>query len=241
MKFDPKQGKTFEGFYTKISHQLLRVMKPGGYFISFSQPRLYHRMTVAVENVGFEIRDQYAWHYTKKSQMKAFSMEHFIDKKNISDTQKNILKSKLMGRKTPQLRPQFESILLAQKPKEGTFVENWLLYETGLIDASVRLTQYSPSTVIQIEKPVKEAYNHHLTVKPIKLLEHLIQIFSKKNQIVLDCFIGSGTTAIACIQTNRHYIGMEIDPTYIDIAHKRIKQSLEKQNNMKQPSTTTSS
>ena len=224
MKFDKRQGSNFQKFYSNVAEKLYRVLKPGAYFLSFSQPRLFHRMAIAVENAGFEIRDQYIWHYTKKTQMKAFSMDHFIDKKNISDEEKKELKKKLMGRKTPQLRPQFESILLAQKPKEGTFINNWEKWETGLIDVSVLLNSKTPTTVMSVEKPNKEIYNHHLTVKPVKLIEHLIKIFSKEEQLVLDPFIGSGTTAIACKNTTRNYIGIEINKDYVKIAEKRLKE-----------------
>ena len=224
MKFDKEKGIELEKFYKRVSIEIYKVLKPGGYFLSFSQPRLFHRMAVGVEKAGYEIRDQYVWHYKRKSQMKAFSMEHFVDRKKISDLEKDEFKKKLGGRKTPQLRPQFESIMLAQKPKQGTFIDNWLEYETGLIDTSIMLNSELPSTVMHVEKPTKETYNCHLTVKPVALIEHLIKVFSKENQIVLDCFIGSGTTAIACMNTNRNYIGIEINERYVDIAKQRIKE-----------------
>ena len=49
MKFDREQGKKFYGWYYKISKQILRVLKPGGFFFSFSSPRLYHRMVSGIE------------------------------------------------------------------------------------------------------------------------------------------------------------------------------------------------
>lgn len=222
MKFDPKQGKNFQYFFTRVSRQVYRVLKPGGFFLSFSQPRLSHRMMIAAENAGFEIRDLFAWHYTKKAQFKAFSQDHFVKKMAIPDLEKNILINKLQGRKTPQLRPQFEAIMLAQKSKDGTFVDNWIKWETGLINASITLNGLLPSTVMLVEKPIKEKYNCHLTVKPVKLLTHLIELFTKKGQVVLDPFLGSGSTALAAIQTNRKCIGIEINPEYVKIANKRI-------------------
>jgi len=62
--------------------------------------------------------------------------------------------------------------------------------------------------------------------KPIKLLERIIKIGSRKNDIILDCFIGSGTTAVACKQLGRHYIGFEINPEYYEIAKKRLKEGI---------------
>lgn len=225
MKFDPKQGKDFQKFYSKISKEVFRVLKPGGFFLSFSQPRLVHRMGVAIEDEGFEIRDMYAWYYTKKAQMKAFKQDHFVYKMNISEERKQDIIIKLRGRKTPQLKPQFESIILSQKPKKGTSVNNWLEYETGLIDTNVLLNGNYPSTVMLVEKPTKDEYNYHLTVKPTKLIEHLISIFTLDNQTILDPFMGSGTTGVACKNLNRNFIGIELDAGYFEIAKKRINET----------------
>lgn len=63
----------------------------------------------------------------------------------------------------------------------------------------------------------------HPTQKPVPLFEYLIKTFSNKNDIILDNCIGSGTTAIACINTERRYIGIELSKEYFDIAEKRIK------------------
>lgn len=62
----------------------------------------------------------------------------------------------------------------------------------------------------------------HSCEKPVGLIEDLIEELSEKNDIILDPFIGSGTTAIACLETGRHYIGYELDPEYYKIANDRI-------------------
>lgn len=221
MRFHVNQGRRFQEFYYEIAKKIWRVMKPGAFFLSFSQPRLYHRMAIAIEDAGFELRDQYAWHY-KKGQMKAFSMEHFVNKMSINDREKKAIKQKLEGRKTPQLRPQFESIALAQKPKEGTFIENWCKWGVGLIDVQPSLDGNTPATLMYVEKPNKEEYNTHLTVKPVQLLEHIISIFSKQGQRILDPFLGSGTTAVAAHNTQRKYIGIEQQSEYMCIIQRRL-------------------
>ena len=63
---------------------------------------------------------------------------------------------------------------------------------------------------------------YHPTQKPSELIQMLIEQYSKEGDIVLDPFLGSGTTAVACVNTNRHYIGFELDPQYYDIACKRL-------------------
>jgi site-specific DNA-methyltransferase (adenine-specific) len=65
---------------------------------------------------------------------------------------------------------------------------------------------------------------HHITEKPVRLMEIFIESSSKENDIVLDCFMGSGTTGIAAKRNNRKFIGIEIDKKYFDIAKKRIKE-----------------
>ena len=224
MKFDPAQGLALQKFMHKVSAELSRILVPGGFFLSFSQPRLVHRMASGMEDAGFEIRDLYAWHFTHRAQMKAFSQSHFVDKMAVSAAEKKDIKRKLQGRKTPQLRPQFESIILAQKPKEGTFIENWLKYETGLVDTTRMLDGTSPSTVMKVEKPAREERDHgHMTPKPFQLLCHLIELFSMPEQVVLDPFLGSGSTAVAARKTGRSCIGIEIEQEYLTVTKRRLK------------------
>ena len=68
--------------------------------------------------------------------------------------------------------------------------------------------------------------NLHDTEKPVELMKILVENSSQEKEIVLDPFIGIGATAIACINTNRNYIGFEIDERYYKIAEKRINDSL---------------
>ena len=65
----------------------------------------------------------------------------------------------------------------------------------------------------------------HATPKPLELIKNIILHSSKEGQIVLDCFMGSGTTALACKELNRRYIGFEKDPEYCKIISKRLNQT----------------
>jgi len=223
MKFDTRQARAFQAFMAPVAREAIRILKPGGFFISFSQARLYHRLAVAVEDAGFEIRDMLAWHY--EGQAKAFSMDHFIRKMKISQAAQERLLAAVGGRKTPQLKPQMEPMVMAQKPREGTFVNNWILHETGLLDTTASLDGKFPGNIMTVSKPSKEekgAGNEHLTVKPVQLMIHLIRLFSVPGQVVLDPFLGSGTTGVAAICTGRNFIGVELDPVYVEIANQRI-------------------
>jgi site-specific DNA-methyltransferase (adenine-specific) len=218
MKFDPKQGKKFEEFMTKVSKELYRIIKPGGFFLCFSAPRLYHNLAKGIEESGFEIRDQISWNF-EKSQVKAFRQDFIINNdKTMTSCEKIKLKKELKNFRTPQLKPQFEPICVAMKPIEGRFIDNYKKWKTGLINF-----ENCPRNVLHFPKPTREIFNTHPTVKPVQLIEHLISVYCSTNGTVLDPFIGSGTTAVACLITKRNFIGSEINKEYIDITKKRIK------------------
>lgn len=242
MKFDRNQSKKFREFYEGVSREVFRILKPGGAFISFSSPRLYHSMTIAIEDAGFEIRDMLGWIYTQ-SQVKAFSQDHIIDKdKQLTPGEKEALKETCRNWKTPQLKPAIEPMCLAVKPIEGRYIDNFQKYGTGLMNTSDETKTgeegFFPSNIITtdeieesmdrvflVSKPTKaekKEYNTHLSVKPLTLISHLIKLFTKENAIVLDPFMGSGTTALASIQSNRRYIGFDINKEYIQITERRI-------------------
>lgn len=73
----------------------------------------------------------------------------------------------------------------------------------------------------------KKKYGHP-TVKPLSILENLVVNSSKEEGIVLDCFMGSGSTGVACLNTNRKFIGIELDEGYFNIAQNRIEEAVNK-------------
>jgi len=74
-----------------------------------------------------------------------------------------------------------------------------------------------------ILKYKKDYDGYHPTQKPVLLLEDLIKTFSNEGDLVVDLTMGSGSTGVACVWTGRHFIGIEKDPTYFDIATRRIE------------------
>ena len=69
----------------------------------------------------------------------------------------------------------------------------------------------------------KRTQNHHPTVKPVHLMSWLVKLISKEGDTVLDLFMGSGTTGVACRKLNRKFIGIELSEEYCEIAVKRIE------------------
>jgi site-specific DNA-methyltransferase (adenine-specific) len=242
MKFDRNQSRKFNEFYKSVSVEVFRILKPGGAFISFSSPRLYHSMAMAIEDVGFEIRDMLGWIYTQ-SQVKAFSQDHIIDKdKFMTPDEKTKLKELCTNWKTPQLKPAIEPMCLAVKPIEGRYIDNFNKYGTGLMNTSDETKTgegFFPSNIVttdEIEESMdrvflvakpnkveKGDYNTHLSVKPVNLISHLVKLFTKENAVVLDPFMGSGTTAVAAKRLKRSFIGIEISPEYCKQAQQRIE------------------
>lgn len=69
----------------------------------------------------------------------------------------------------------------------------------------------------------KDAKNVHPTQKPVALLEYLIKTYTNEGDVVLDNCMGSGSTGVACLNTNREFIGMELDEKYFEIARNRLE------------------
>ena len=65
----------------------------------------------------------------------------------------------------------------------------------------------------------------HPTQKPVALLEYLIRTYTNEGETVLDFTMGSGSTGVACVNTNRNFIGIELDEGYFEIARKRIEEA----------------
>ncbi|MDX2301430.1 MAG: site-specific DNA-methyltransferase [Microscillaceae bacterium] len=68
----------------------------------------------------------------------------------------------------------------------------------------------------------KEDFNNHPTLKPVRLMNHLVKLVSFEGQTVLDPFMGSGSTGVACVKSERHFIGYEKESEYFQIAERRI-------------------
>lgn len=82
-----------------------------------------------------------------------------------------------------------------------------------------------PINLLTFSKSDMTKNNLHPTQKPVALLEYLIKTYTNEGEVVLDNCMGSGSTCVACVNTNRHYIGFEKEPKYYDIACKRIDEA----------------
>ena len=346
--------------------ECLRVLKPGGHMLAFGGTRTWHRLAVAIEDAGFEIRDSIAWMYgsgfpksldVSKAIDKAAGVEREVvglsldyaefnspdygsSDVNIAGRKERNVAAQITAPATPDavrwqgwgtaLKPAYEPIVVARKPVIGTVAANVLAYGTGALnidgcridmgaeyDANrVQRQQNSagvidgafgaaaligkeiptyngkgrwPANVILDESQAAEldrqsgwskspptdsvitvkandsigtfkmgdrqtanghgdsggasrffytakASTHerpridgstHPTVKPLTLMRYLVRLVTPPGGIVLEPFAGSGTTAEACIVEGFKCIGIERDPTYLDLIVQRVSKPIQ--------------
>ena len=124
----------------------------------------------------------------------------------------------VFGKKSPLYFPQ--GLIKCDKiTKQGARI-------TDNIGGGIRKTEYKqeftnyPRNILQFASVGKTV---HPTQKPVELLEYLIKTYTNEGDIVLDNCMGSGSTGVACVNTNRNFIGIELDETYFNIAKERIE------------------
>jgi site-specific DNA-methyltransferase (adenine-specific) len=105
--------------------------------------------------------------------------------------------------------------------KLGKIIDNSTKKPTEYVDTGFRY----PTQVLKFKRDVLTS-NLHPTQKPLALLEYLINTYSNENYTILDNTMGSGTTGVACINTNRNFIGIELNNEYYEIAKNRIEKAV---------------
>ena len=85
--------------------------------------------------------------------------------------------------------------------------------------------EYYPTSILDVGTVYRNK-NVHPTQKPVALLEYLIKTYTNDGETVLDFTMGSGSTGVACLNTNRRFIGIELDEGYFNIAKKRIEEAV---------------
>ena len=116
----------------------------------------------------------------------------------------------------PQMRKRDKPRKSRMKASENTCYGNLKSFEGGVLNESY------PINIIEFNKSGHDNMLHHPTQKPIELLEYLIKTYTDKGMIVFDATMGSGSTGVACKNTNRNFIGIEKDESYFNIAQERI-------------------
>lgn len=190
--------------YKKLWEQYTRVVKDSGAICLFSQ--LPFDKTLACSNLEM-LRYEWIW---KKQQ----GTGHLNAKKMPLKNHENIL---VFYKKLPTYNPQFTK----GKPYQCKSGKGSSNYREQISVVTENNGIRYPLSVIEF----RSDKGQHPTQKPVALCEYLIKTYTNEGETVLDNCMGSGTTAIACINTNRNYMGFELDKHYCDIANERIKEA----------------
>lgn len=282
--------------------EAIRVAKPGAHLLAFGGTRTFHRLTCAIEDAGWEIRDCVMWVYSSGFP-KSLDVSKAIDKaagfvrpdRVVSSNESNDVFSPVVRVVTPgtpgtpdaikwsgwgtALKPAWEPIIVARKPCDGTVAANVLKYGTGAINVdgckvgteSVCVNVYSgrgpfghsqvgnqyEGRTVQGRWPAnlihdgsdevarlfpddggasaarffycakaggedREHGNTHATVKPNDLMRYLCKLIAPKDAIILDPFMGSGSTGVAAIQMHNRFIGIELGADHFEICKRRV-------------------
>jgi site-specific DNA-methyltransferase (adenine-specific) len=220
---DRNIGLEYEQWCHTWSSLVYSKMKPGSSAFIFGARRTIHRVINAFENSGFLLKDTLAW--------KKGSAHHRAQRVSIVMERRGLLEDaqKWAGWRLGNLAPIWEPIAWFMKPYTigGTITDNVLKNEVGALNlADCQINGASPTNLLEFSFERSEIRLHEAQ-KPIELIKYLIKLTTRKGQIILDPFMGSGTTGAACANTGRKFIGIELDQGYFDIATQRINQSLE--------------
>lgn len=185
--------------------QLWRVLKPSGPAIIFSQlPFAVDLINACRKYFRYEI----IWHKSNK-------VGFLNAKKMPMRAHENIL---VFYKKLPTYNPQ----MLPGKPYLGGYTSS-CIYGKNFHPSKGSLTLHSgryPSDVLFFSKSSSKKF--HPTEKPLPLIEWLVKTYTNPGDTVLDCFMGSGTTGVACVRNGRNFIGMELSEQYLEVARNRI-------------------
>jgi len=197
--------------FNKLWEQYNRIVKENGAIVLFGQEPFSSFLRTS------NIKDyKYDWYWEKERLT------------NISQVKRRAGKTvetiSVFYKKQPMYNPQMEVYTGKQrsnKVKNGKMGKLTDEQEKPVFEYHDNGLRY-PTQVLKFQRDCLTS-NLHPTQKPLSLCEYLIKTYTNEGEVVLDNCIGSGTTAIACINTNRNYIGFELDATYCDIANKRIQ------------------
>lgn len=213
--------------FEKLWEQYHRVCKTNASIILFGQEPFSSYLRIS------NIKEyRYDWYWQKERLTNIAQV-----KKRAGKTVETI---SVFYKKQPTYNPQM--IKYNGKPRTNK-VKNGTL--GTLIDAQTKkVIEYKdnglryPTQILKFQRDCLSC-NLHPTQKPVALLEYLIKTYTNENETVLDNCMGSGSTGIACLNSNRNFIGIELDKSYYDVAVKRINNKYT--NNYEQTNNTNSS
>jgi site-specific DNA-methyltransferase (adenine-specific) len=193
--------------------QYERVIKLNGAIVLFAQPPF--DKILACSNLSL-FRYEWIWEKTQAT--------GFLNAKRMPlKAHENIL---VFYKKLPTYNPQMthdhpRKISTAKHKRNSKKTTNYGTHELTTYDSTSRY----PRDVIKFKKDIQQSALQP-TQKPVSLCEYLIKTYSNEGDLVLDSCIGSGSTIIACLNLQRHYIGFELDAEIFKLAEARINSKI---------------
>ena len=221
-KSDRSIGLEYEQWCKNWATKIYPKMKSGSSLFVFGARRNIHRVINAFEDSGFLLKDMLAW--------KKPSAHHRAQRVSIILERRGLTKDakKWDGWRLGNLAPIWEPIAWFMKPYKigGTITDNILENEVGAMNVDeCLLNGSSPTNLLEFSFRKNETRIHEAQ-KPLDLIKHLIKLTTQENQLVLDPFMGSGTTAIASKLLNRRFIGFEINEEFYCKSTVRLEKML---------------
>ena len=225
---DPPYGTTACKWDSVIDFELMweqlnRIIKPNGAIVLFGSEPFSSALRMSnIKNYKYD----WIWDKINGSNFLNAKRQPLRSNENISVFYKK------QCTYNPQLIDRDKKNIRDPKKKygsgEGTVYGNTkpnFMFNKG---REIPLTKGYPKNIISINNKEKETHPSkvlHNTQKPVALMEYLIKTYTNENETVLDFTMGSGSTGVGCVNTNRNFIGIEMDSNYFDIAEQRIKEA----------------
>ena len=191
--------------------QYKRIIKDNGAIVLFAQTPF--DKVLGVSNLKML---KYEWIWEKQQGTGFLNAKKMPLKKH-----ENIL---VFYKKLPTYNPQMigNEIRIIKRNKDGKTTDNYGKFTYD--EQSTYVGRY-PTSILSFDRDKNKL---HPTQKPVALLEYLIKTYTNEEEIVLDNTMGSGSTGVACVNTNRKFIGIELEEKYFEMARKRIEEAQNK-------------
>jgi site-specific DNA-methyltransferase (adenine-specific) len=237
--------------YKKVFSEFYRILKPDGFLVYFGRGVPLAQWTVFCNELGFKFKEELVWNKTHNSNpmgtvmrihelIMVFSKgEAKLNKVYIDKIDYDLLiNPKAIANDLKRIVSKLKSFKNGDEFiewREGNYLERKYKHKHkitkgGMKEKDIAFRQYQAHIKGKLLSSIlcvnREHYTmSHPTQKPVELISHLINLTSNEGDIVLDCFMGSGTTAVACEKLNRNFIGIEKLPEYFEIAKIRAEQA----------------